>query len=559
MIGVIARETDRALVEEFFQLFKVPWEHYSPERHYQVVISTCPAELDRIVTQLLIVYAADKIPYDQEERISIQEQRRGTTLSFAGCLLPILGSIVTFSHSGSTIMVDEDSRQSAAYIAIRAGMLCARIGYDLFYEIEALISCGQPSDSASTPTLDLHIAFLRDLIVSCGIALAEVPPVPSGYPFIACLTHDIDHAFIRTHKLDRTVCGFLYRATLGSAVNLFRKRVTLAELLRNWTAAAKLPLIHLGVAKDFWNEFDRYLSIDKDHPSTFFVIPFTGRSGRMPDGLAPSLRACRYDVSDIADKIPKLIGAGCEIGVHGIDAWLDDTRGREELQKVSEVSGSSVSGVRMHWLYTNADSPAYLEEAGFVYDSTVGYNETVGYRAGTCQVFKPRPGRKLLELPLHIMDTALFYPKRSDLHPVKAWEKLVPMFDNAVRCGGVLTVNWHDRSIAPERCWDAFYVRLIDHVERLKPWFATGRQAVSWFSWRRSVRIEEVARDRNAMRIKLSMPKGSMQPSMLLRVHYPRSGRPVREQQFNLDNTYTHRDVSISGDVDISLSLAEGE
>ena len=34
-----------------------------------------------------------------------------------------------------------------------------------------------------------------------------------------------------------------------------------------------------------------------------------------------------------------------------------------------------------------------LEKAGFSYDSTVGYNETIGYRAGTAQVFK-HPGRR---------------------------------------------------------------------------------------------------------------------------------------------------------------------
>ena len=39
----------------------------------------------------------------------------------------------------------------------------------------------------------------------------------------------------------------------------------------------------------------------------------------------------------------------------------------------------------MHWLYFDQNSPKTLENAGANYDSTVGYNETVGYRAGTAQ------------------------------------------------------------------------------------------------------------------------------------------------------------------------------
>ena len=64
-------------------------------------------------------------------------------------------------------------------------------------------------------------------------------------------------------------------------------------------------------------------------------------------------------------------------------------RGREELAEICRITGAADIGVRMHWLYAGEKSPAILEQAGFAYDSTSGYNETVGYRAGTTQVFKP--------------------------------------------------------------------------------------------------------------------------------------------------------------------------
>ena len=150
------------------------------------------------------------------------------------------------------------------------------------------------------------------------------------------------------------------------------------------------------------------------------------------------------------------------MGVHGIDAWCDASKGRLEREAVQSVTGKPEIGVRMHWLYSNEESPVLLEQAGFSYDSTVGYNQTVGYRAGTTQVFRPLNVERLLELPMHVMDTALFFPDYMNLKPSQARVILDDMVANCVRFGGVLTVNWHDRSIAPERLWDQTYRELLD-------------------------------------------------------------------------------------------------
>jgi hypothetical protein len=74
--------------------------------------------------------------------------------------------------------------------------------------------------------------------------------------------------------------GFLYRAVLGSVRKLMRGEISLGDLLANWTAALKLPFMHLGLAKDIWGEFgDRYLEVEKGVRSTFFVIPFANQPG----------------------------------------------------------------------------------------------------------------------------------------------------------------------------------------------------------------------------------------------------------------------------------------
>ena len=155
----------------------------------------------------------------------------------------------------------------------------------------------------------------------------------------------------------------------------------------NWKAAFSLPFVYLGYAKDFWKTIGRYREIEGDAPSTFFLIPQRNNPGRRADGPAPKRRAAHYGIDELGDDIKALFSEGCEVGLHGIDAWRDPVSGRAELEAIRNLRGASEIGVRMHWLYFEDDSPAFLEKAGFSYDSTVGYNETIGFRAGTMQAF----------------------------------------------------------------------------------------------------------------------------------------------------------------------------
>src|SRR5262245_45084615 len=174
----------------------------------------------------------------------------------------------------------------------------------------------------------------------------------------------------------------------------------------------------------------------------------------------------------------------------------------------------------MYCVFFDQRSPQRLDQSGFEYDSTFGYNETVGFRAGTLQAFKPLTARELLELPLHIMDTALFYPSHLDLDLAEATEMLQPMLDEAEQHGGALTVNWHDRRIAPERLWDEFYLDLLAELKRRHPWFPTAGQAVAWFRRRRSVTFDSVrVDDAGGVHVRVSSRPASELPRLIVRVH----------------------------------------
>ena len=63
MIGIDVKETDKLVVEEFFELFKTPWEYYQVNRHYDVVICSgnCPSHIN---SKLLLLYGSTENDFD---------------------------------------------------------------------------------------------------------------------------------------------------------------------------------------------------------------------------------------------------------------------------------------------------------------------------------------------------------------------------------------------------------------------------------------------------------------------------------------------------------------
>jgi hypothetical protein len=493
MIGVHTSEGEMTMAREFFELFKTPWEPFVPGRLYTAIITTerSPQISD---VPLTIVFCSD-LKDAQQMRLGPAVQHLGGLVTIDGNFLPIYDFLLTFNAPGdSTDICARVGNQVAGIKEVRNGRMVVRLGYNLFRETGHLLSKGQPVEHALNPTLDLHIAVVRSWMIEAGITFVEIPPAPFGHRFVVCLTHDIDFIGIRTHRFDSTMWGFLLRATWGTLARFLRGHLSGHRLRQAWVSVAKLPFVYAGWAKDFWSPFAWYLDAECGLPASYYLIPFKGRPGQQVTSPGWRRRATNYDVTDVPEWITCFRKVGAEVGLHGIDAWHNVELAKEEMGRITSETGESrAPGVRMHWLLADATSPTVLDKAGFDYDSTCGYNETPGYRAGTGQVFQPPGTRQLLELPLHIQDGALFYPKRLGLTEEDAWKLCAKMIHNAHSNGGVLTILWHDRSHAPERFWGDFYRRLIVELKSYHPWFATGRQAVAWFRARRAITFHRAA------------------------------------------------------------------
>jgi len=538
MIGVIANKDEHSAVVEFFELFKTPWEFWRPGTQYDVLLcsnSTVPENDAR----LLLLYGSQRQAFEKYPSLKTSSAPGQNFALLRNERIPIYGNCLLLEGLQNEVLIHTGTSSIAP-----DAQVVVRLGFDLFEEVHHLLTKGQPAELARVPTLELHISLLRELIVSHGLTLMEIPPVPAGHRFIVSLTHDVDHPRIRQHLCDQTMFGFLYRALIVSVIDLCRGRRSLRQVFTNWKAAFSLPLVFAGLVKDFWNQVDRYLELERELAATFFVIPTKGNAGVDSHGRIRAKRASKYALADIADDLKKLVSANREIAVHGIDAWRDSAKGRDEREDVQKITGTTETGVRMHWLYFDSQAPATLEKAGFSYDSTVGYNETIGYRAGTTQVFKHAEVDHLLELPLHIMDTALFYPSYMNLANDQARGAVLPLIENVTRFGGVLTINWHDRSLGPERLWGDAYLALLADLRARTPWFATGSQTVSWFRKRRAASFVKTTEDHRNVRVRTAMDSTAADlPPLTLRVYNTASsGYKLRGK-----GTALFEDITIDG------------
>ncbi|MGE3540969.1 MAG: polysaccharide deacetylase family protein [Candidatus Tectimicrobiota bacterium] len=174
-----------------------------------------------------------------------------------------------------------------------------------------------------------------------------------------------------------------------------------------------------------------------------------------------------YDVHVrlIAEALRRLHRDTWEVGLHG-SYTASRTPGRlaAERSTLEQLLGAPVIGHRQHYLHFH---PAQLfgeaEQAGFSYDSSVGYNDCSGPRAGTLFPYRPynieavRP-HQLWEIPFVVMDTTLATTYR--FAPEAAWQHLQTVFS---RYQGCVAIIWHQEQLSGllDPGFDQLYYRFV--------------------------------------------------------------------------------------------------
>jgi hypothetical protein len=240
---------------------------------------------------------------------------------------------------------------------------------------------------------------------------------------------------------------------------------------------------------------------------------------------------------------------GFEVGVHGLDAWCDVNDSIAEKDRILNLLGKNEKvGIRIHWLYFDENSYAIIEKSGYYYDSTCGYNSAVGFKAGTTQVFRPLQARSLMELPLHIQDTALFYSRRMHLSAEEAMQSCERLMHLLKEYGGVLTVLWHMRSIVPDRLWDDYYTQLLDKLQNNRVWIDKAIAIVEWFKKRRTLLFHRPLFMNNMLQYHISYTHDDNTPDLKLRLYKFSAGKP------GVPEMLKYEELDATGLVNINLN-----
>ena len=198
--------------------------------------------------------------------------------------------------------------------------------------------------------------------------------------------------------------------------------------------------------------------------STFFLL---AGHGHRADGAAPEA----YDRLR-PRLVETLLEAGGEVGLHGSYLAAQDLEGlARERALLAQLDGRLI-GHRYHYLRIDPHrNLAPLAGIGFRYDTSLGFPDALGFRAGIAHPFRPwdfardRPA-DLVEVPLAVMDATLAEERYAGLSAAEAKPRVLSLLDWAAEHGGAFSILWHpERFDGPSaRGWDRLYFELIEAV-----------------------------------------------------------------------------------------------
>ena len=298
-------------------------------------------------------------------------------------------------------------------------------------------------------SLAYHGGFIdRPIVDEYGFAfeqaIAALVPgwLPKARKLRVLVSHDVDHVGI-PFNLRQTIGHILRRRNLAAAT---RDVFFLVSHFEPAYLALVMWMAEMEIARGLDCE----------------VYWKTSGKGKFDSG---------YDISSaaVSKVVRNLRNRGVRQGIHpGYDTFRNPQLIRGEAKRLSRVLGEQVLDGRQHYLRWDHETWHHYEAAGLVCDSTLGYADDVGFRAGTCVPYRPwlfssNRESTVVEIPLLVMDQALL--RLSVRDAVEKVSRLIALCRNV---GGVFTLLWHNSNavaMRPRR----LYTMILNMLAAEKP------------------------------------------------------------------------------------------
>ena len=305
---------------------------------------------------------------------------------------------------------------------------------DRFGRFPAKASLAFRESFLERPLVDEYVEILWSMLLRLRPGLRR-----RNHRYALHVSHDVDVPFLG--------CGVpMNRLVRGAAGDIIVRRAPVQ-------AARRLVSSLFGLS-------------DSDPGNTFdFLMSSSERAGAVGEFYFMATdRTCpldaTYDLEDpeIEGLMTAIHSRGHRIGLHpGFETFMDAAKTGDEFERLRRSCDrfgvrQDRWGGRQHYLRWAPCTWQNWEDAGLDYDSSVGFADHVGFRAGTCRefpVFNLRTEKQLSlrEKPLVAMERTLLDPTYMGLSPAECVAKMGTLAATCRRFGGTLSILWHNTSL----------------------------------------------------------------------------------------------------------------
>jgi len=322
------------------------------------------------------------------------------------------------------------------------------------------------------PIVDEYATLLRQRFARVA-RLPERKSPWGNHPYAFCLTHDVDHLLL--FKSMRNLAGAI-RTSL-------RRRGNVIRVLSDFTHC------RLKGNRDPYNTFAQLVELERVFgvKATYFFMG--GGKTRFDDG---------YDLTEVHETLQALQDHGHEIGLHGsYNSFNNKGLLSFERDRLETVAGCQVRSFRQHYLRFRVPNTWRIAvKCGLEIDSTLGYAQREGFRAGTAYPFQPYDMEsdqvlEMWEVPLIVMDATLYGYRH--MRSFEALQRILQILDVVQRTGGVFVLLWHNSALYEPLFPGAadLLVRVLERVAADGALMGTMREVVNrWARYNKELACE---------------------------------------------------------------------
>lgn len=284
------------------------------------------------------------------------------------------------------------------------------------------------------------------------------PDLPFGQkekPVIE-LSHDVDY-------LNKTF-QLRIRQTIFNLSNSLKCMTKPVEFMKGISRAARFFCLNA----EYWH-FDYWRDVESKNgkKSVFYVYAaIKRRKNPISWFIDPSYDLVKNKKFQL--KLKDLIADGFEIGLHGsYESAMNKTLLSAEKESLESILGIKIRKVRQHWLRYSENITPHIHNALFESDSTMGWNDRIGFRAGCASKYRPynhqaKEAFDFFEVPLVVMDSNIYcygWQRREEImdRVLAIFEKL-PGHKTAH-----VSICWHQRACSSDYDWVGMYKEILKY------------------------------------------------------------------------------------------------